>query len=142
MTLIKKHYLLLLMIFSFGISYSQQEDNFNFMGIDRTSILESELQKYERIYSGNYNEVAYAIDDNTAYWFYFDKNNNCNMFIIKKNKEFYDRAILMLGSDFPNKKIAGDLYFFWNSRMMATILKQTDHINIVYQKVSSQLLKQ
>lgn len=145
MKLIKKHclFLLSLLLYNFSInySYSQQEDHFDFMGLDRSSLLNSAFQKNQRIYSGNYNEVAYAIDDNTAFWFYFDENDTCNMFVIKKNKEFYERALLMLESDFPNKKIGGDLYFFWNSRMMATILKQKDHINIVYQRVSPQLLK-
>ena len=142
MKLIKVNYLLLLMLLVFNTFYSQQEDNFNIIGTDRKNLLKSAFQEHERIYTGNYDEVAYAVDDTTAYWFYFDENDNCKMFSIKKNKEFYDDAVLMLGIVFPNKEIKRDLYFFWNSRMMAVIFKETDHISIVYQKVSPQLLKQ
>lgn len=131
-----------ILIFSSINGYSQVEDNFYFMGMDRDEILNSKLQKNERIYSGNYNELAYAMDDETAYWFYFDENNECFMFIIKKNVSFFETALLILGSDFPKRKKGGEINFFWNSRMMAALISHEDYIDIVYQKVLPELLKQ
>lgn len=135
----EKKILLIIFIFIPLINFSQSEDYFEWMGIDRQEILNSEFKKYERIYTGNYNELLYGVNEDTAISFGFDENNKCNMVIIKKKKKFYNDIILMLGSKFPNKNI-GDIDFFWNSRMMVAIIKEEEIINIVYQKVSQKLL--
>lgn len=134
-------YLLIGLFFISQNIFSQKEDNFLFMGMDREIILGSEFKKYERIYTGDYNQIGYAIDDETAYWFYFNENNKCKMVIIQKNLEYYDRALLILGSEFPKKKKGDKYYFFWNSRMMATLAKEEDYINIAYQIVFPELLE-
>jgi hypothetical protein len=121
---------------------AQDEDYYIFMGQSKSEILKSDITESERIVTGKYYELGFAMSEDDALFFYFDKNLLCDRIgIIQKDFNNYDRAKLILSSDFPRKGQGNDSFFYWNSRMMATLLKEKDRFMIIYQKAFPELLK-
>ena len=131
---------LILLFFNTSISFSQEDGDFYaFMGAQRTVLL-NQFKEYERVYTGDYNQLYFKINDNTKISFYFNEASKAYMFTMLKDKEFYDKAKFNLNSVFPNKKDTDDIY--WNTRMMALIIIEKDNIILVYKEVAPELLKQ
>jgi len=137
----KKAILVLLFISVIQNALAQSEDHYEFMEASRTSILKT-FTNLERIYTGDYKQLVYNGEDDTKFYFYFNDENKCYMFLILKETDFLERAKITLSSTYPNKKDTGDIIFFWNERMMCSLLIDEDNLKIVFQKVLPELLNQ
>ena len=134
-------FLLLIVIFSFSNNLlAQDEDYLGFMGASKSDILKV-YSEHKRIVNGEYYELGFSMTSDTDFYFYFDKNLLCNRVLIQKGLKDYDNAKLILSGDFPNQGQGNGTFFYWNSRMMVSLLKLENSIAIVYEKVKPELIK-
>jgi len=139
MKLIK--WLLFVIIISFSNnSLAQDEDYFAFMGASKADILKV-YSEQKRITNGEYYELAFSMSSDTDFHFYFDNNLLCYRVIVQKSLNDFENAKLILSGDFPKQGQGNETFFYWNSRMMATLMKLDKSIVIAYEKVKPELLK-
>jgi hypothetical protein len=132
--------LFVLIIFLSNNLLAQDEDYFAFMGASKADILKV-YSEDKRIVNGEYYELAFSMNSDTDFHFYFDSNLLCNKVIVQKSLNDFENAKLILSGDFPKQGQGNDTFFYWNSKMMATLMKLNKSIIIAYEKVRPELLK-
>ncbi len=133
--------LLFIVIFSFSNNLSaQDEDYYAFMGASKADILKVNSSQ-KRIINGEYYELGFSMSYDTNFHYYFDENLLCYRIIIQKGLKDFENSRLILSGDFPNQGEGNGIYFFWNSRMMATLVKMENSIVIAYEKINPELIK-
>jgi len=147
-TLIKKlkmkiiKLILCLIIASFSNNlFAQNEDLFGFMGSSKADILKV-YSENQRIINDEYYELAFSMSSDTDLYFYFDNNLLCYRVIVQKKINEFENAKLILSGDFPKQRQKNENFLYWNSRMMALLIKLDNSIIITYEKIKPELLKQ
>ncbi len=120
-------------------SYAQEEDFYEFMGASRDIILKIN-QENKRILNGNYYELVYATGNGNLI-FAFDDKKTCYSVMIHKEIKDYDVSRLILLGDFPNQMEKNNFLLFWNTRMMAFLVKTDNSYMVIYEKVNLQMIK-
>ena len=139
MKLIKWFLFVIIISFS-NNSLAQDEDLFAFMGASKADISKI-YSDQKRITNGKYYELAFSMSSNTDFYFYFDNNLLCNRVIIQKDlNEFENSKLILLGS-FPKQGQGNETFFYWNSRMMASLMKLDGSTVVAYEKVKPELIK-
>ena len=135
-------YLLIALLLMISTNLQAQDEDYYFlMGQPKTEILKSDFAKEKRIVTGNYYELGFEMSEDKALFFYFDKNLLCeSISLINKNFNNYEKAQLILSGDFPRKTQVNGSYYYWNTRMMAVLMKEKNHFIVIYQKVRPELL--
>lgn len=134
--------ILCLIIASFSNNlFAQNEDLFGFMGSSKADIL-TVYSENQRIINGEYYELAFSMSSDTDLYFYFDNNLLCYRVIVQKKINEFENAKLILSSDFPKQRQKNENFLYWNSRMMALLMKLDNSIIITYEKIKPELLKQ
>lgn len=139
MKLIK--WLLVVIIISYSNNaLAQDEDYFTYMGTSKADVFKR-FSEQKRIINGEYYELAFILSSYSAIYFYFDNNLLCYKVMIHTEIDDFENAKLLLSGDFPKKRQENEIFIYWNSRMMATLMKIDKSIVVFYQKVNSELLK-
>lgn len=113
---------------------AQDNDFFELMGKQKSEILKSSWGEYEKIITGDYYKIGFAPKEDISMFFYFDNDLKCTSFRIQKNITKLENAKLILSSDFPNKGTKDGMLFYWNSRMLATIVTDETTFVVIYKK--------